>query len=100
MSDIHFDLRPEFIAAGLDRFVDAYVLSFEHAIQKPDAAIFDFALHALGLQPDQALMVGDHPRRDGGAATVGIRTLLLPPLRDCVPRGLDAVLHLTDRLTD
>jgi HAD superfamily hydrolase (TIGR01549 family) len=94
VSDIHFDLRPEFSAAGLDRFVDAYVLSFEHRIQKPHAAMFKLALDALGLQAHDVLMVGDDPRRDGGAATVGIRTLLVPPLRACVPRGLDAVLAL------
>ena len=88
------DLRPEFRAADLDRFVDAYVLSFEHSMQKPDAAMFDLALGALGLQARDVIMVGDDPRRDGGAALVGIRTLLVPPLPDCVPRGLEAVLAL------
>jgi HAD superfamily hydrolase (TIGR01509 family) len=94
VSNIHFDLRPEFRAADLDRFVDAYVLSFEHQMQKPDAAMFDLALDALGLQAHEVLMVGDDPRRDGGAVLVGIRTLLVPPLRHCAPRGLDAVLAL------
>jgi FMN phosphatase YigB (HAD superfamily) len=95
VSNIHFDLRPEFAAAGIDRFVDAYVLSFEHKMQKPDPAMFELALGALGLQSHDVLMVGDDPRRDGGAALVGIKTLLVPPLRQCVPRGLEAVLALT-----
>ena len=95
VSNIHFDLRPEFRAADLDRFVDAYVLSFEHNVQKPDAAMFDLALSVLGFQASEVLMVGDDPRRDGAAALYGIRTLLVPPLRDCVSRGLEAVLALT-----
>jgi HAD superfamily hydrolase (TIGR01509 family) len=94
VSNIHFDVRPEFRAADLDGLVDAYVLSFEHGIQKPDVPMFDLALSALGLHANEVLMVGDDPRRDGGAALLGIRTLLLPPLRACLPRGLDAVLAL------
>ncbi len=47
VSDIHVDLRPEFAAAGLDRYIDAFVLSYEHGVQKPDQAIFDIALRAL-----------------------------------------------------
>ncbi len=95
VSNIHFDLRPEFRAADLDRFVDAYVLSFEHNMQKPDAGMFDLALDALDLRASDVLMVGDDPRRDGAAALCGIRTLLVPPLRECVARGLNAVLALT-----
>jgi putative hydrolase of the HAD superfamily len=94
VSNIHFDLGPEFRAADLDGLVDAYVLSFEHGIQKPDAPTFDLALSALGLRAHEVLMVGDDPRRDGGAALLGIRTLLVPPRRDCLPRGIDAVLAL------
>jgi len=95
VSNIHFDLRPEFRAANLDRFVDAYVLSFEHRIQKPDPAIFEMALGVLGLRAHEALMVGDDPCRDGAAALVGITTLLMRPLREPTHRGLDAVLALT-----
>ena len=51
LSDIHFDLRPAFVAAGVDRFVDGYVLSFECGVQKPDSAIFRAALDALGSSP-------------------------------------------------
>jgi putative hydrolase of the HAD superfamily len=44
VSDIHFDLRPEFASAGLEQFIDAFVLSFEHGVQKPDAQLFQLAL--------------------------------------------------------
>ncbi len=97
VSDIHFDIRDHFRRHDLDRFVDTYVLSFEHGIQKPDAEMFTLALDALNVTPDRALMVGDTPATDGGAAHVGIQTYLLPgPFRPGRqgPRGLDAVLRL------
>jgi HAD superfamily hydrolase (TIGR01549 family) len=97
VSDIHFDVRDHFRRHDLDRYVDVYVLSFEHGIQKPDAAMFTLALDALSVSADRALMVGDTPATDGGAAHVGIETYLLPgPFRAgrTGPRGLDAVLRL------
>lgn len=92
VSDVHFDLRPEFALAGLEQLIDHFVLSFEHGIQKPDPRIFSMALDALGLSPSEALMVGDRPSRDGGAVTAGIATLLLP--RERAPGALGAVLAL------
>ncbi len=94
VSDIHFDLRPEFSAAHLDRYVDAFVLSFEEGIQKPDARMFQLALDHLDVAPSEALMVGDRPSHDGGAASVGITTMILPPLQTLLDRGLKSVLEL------
>ena len=43
--------------------------------RKPSAAPFRRALEQLGVQPSEALMVGDWPERDVvGAAKLGIRT--------------------------
>jgi HAD superfamily hydrolase (TIGR01549 family) len=95
VSDIHFDLRPEFANLGLDRFINHFVLSFEHGIQKPDPRIFTLALDLLGVHASQALMVGDRPDRDGGAVDAGISTLLLPAVSRRL-RGLDGVLALID----
>ena len=39
-------------------------------------------------------MVGDRTVRDGGAASLGITTLILPPVPKHTPRGLDIVLRL------
>lgn len=93
VSDIHFDLRPEFAQLGLDRFVDHFVLSFEHGVQKPDSRIFTLALDLLDVHASEALMVGDRAARDGGAIDVGISTLLLPTVQGPL-RGLDSVLDL------
>jgi HAD superfamily hydrolase (TIGR01509 family) len=96
VSDIHFDLRPEFKKAGLDRCVDAFVLSFEHGVQKPDQEMFQLALDQLGIDPREAVMFGDRASRDGGAASIGVATVILPPLLSVGERGLRAFLSLWD----
>ncbi|QNP68934.1 HAD-IA family hydrolase [Streptomyces roseirectus] len=73
VSNIGWDLRPVFRAHGLDRLVDAYILSFEHGVQKPESKLFAIACGALGVEPREALMVGDDRRADGGAAALGCR---------------------------
>ncbi|MFF7400750.1 HAD family hydrolase [Streptomyces murinus] len=73
VSNIGWDLRPVFRAHGLDPFVDAYVLSYEHGVQKPDPRLFSVACAALGADPRRTLMVGDSREADGGAAALGCR---------------------------
>ncbi len=92
VSDFHVDLRPHLEANGIA--LDAYVISFEHGFQKPDARMFTTALEALKVASGEALMVGDRASHDGGAANVGIDTLILPAPREFGPRGLDVVLKL------
>lgn len=94
VSDIHFDLRPEFKTAGLDLYVSAFVLSFEHGVQKPDRRIFEIALDQLGVEPSAAVMFGDRASRDGGAAALGVPTVILPPLLYVGERGLKRFLGL------
>jgi len=96
LSDIHFDIRPAFRDGGLDSFVDSYVLSFEHGVQKPDRRIFELVLTSLGMEPLEMLMVGDRGAYDGAAVEVGIPTLLVPPLRS----KDDCRLHLATALLD
>jgi putative hydrolase of the HAD superfamily len=71
VSNIGWDLRPVFREHGLDAYVDAFVLSYEHGIQKPDPRLFRIACDALGLEPEAVAMVGDDRRADGGAAVLG-----------------------------
>ncbi len=94
VSDVHMDIRTAFVAAGLSECVDAFVLSAEQGVQKPDARIFVSALEALRVSPDEALMVGDRAGPDGGAVAAGIVTLLLPPLKSPRERRLHRVLTL------
>jgi FMN phosphatase YigB (HAD superfamily) len=95
ISDIHVDLRPAFEAAGLGGLVDAFTLSFEQGVQKPDPLMFTRTLDELGVAAEDALMVGDRSRPDGAAVESGITTLLLPPLRDVTERRLHKVLSLS-----
>ncbi|MEU1314751.1 HAD family hydrolase [Streptomyces tibetensis] len=95
VSNIGWDLRPVFRAHGLDPYIDAYVLSFEHGVQKPDPRLFATACEALGADPRTTLMVGDDRRADGGAAALGCGVHFVDhlPAADR-PDGLRPVLDL------
>ncbi|MFJ8109322.1 HAD family hydrolase [Streptomyces sp. NPDC096132] len=101
VSNIGWDLRPVFREHGLDRFVDAYVLSYEHGVQKPDPRLFTVACEALGVDPRAALMVGDDRRADGGAAALGCGVHFVDHLPAAErPDGLRPVLDLVGRRPD
>ncbi|MGH3325697.1 MAG: HAD family hydrolase [Streptomyces sp.] len=95
VSDIGWDLRPTFTHHGLAHYFSAWVHSYEHDSEKPDPRLFQHACGQLGVTPEETLMVGDHPAKDGGAVGAGLRAYVLPagasPGSD---RGLDAVLRL------
>ncbi|MFC3571895.1 HAD family hydrolase [Streptomyces yaanensis] len=95
VSNIGWDLRPVFREHGADPYVDAYALSYEHGIQKPDTRLFAHACDALGIAPQDTLMVGDEPRADGGAADLGCAVHFVDhrPVTER-PDGLRPVLDL------
>jgi len=98
VSNTGWDLSGSFAEAGLARLVDAFVLSCDIGLEKPDPLIFTLACHRLGVEPANAVMVGDDPVKDGGAAAAGIPVYLLPaPRAQDRIRGLSAVLSLVDR---
>ncbi|MEU9780614.1 HAD-IA family hydrolase [Streptomyces phaeochromogenes] len=95
VSNIGWDLRPVFREHGLDPYIDAYVLSYEHGIQKPDPRLFSTACDALGADPRDTLMVGDDRRADGGAAALGCGVHFVDHLPVTErPDGLRPVLDL------
>ncbi|MER6205899.1 HAD-IA family hydrolase [Streptomyces sp. NPDC001642] len=77
VSNIGWDIRPVFRDHRVDALMDAYVLSFECGVKKPDPRIFQTACDRLGVAPDDALMVGDEPVADIGAAGLGCRVHLV-----------------------
>lgn len=94
VSNIGWDLRPVFREHGLDGLVDAFVLSFEHGVQKPDPRLFRIACDALGLPPGSVAMVGDDAHADAGAAAIGCTVRLVEHLPvDQRPDGLRPVLE-------
>lgn len=95
VSNIGWDLRPVFRAHGLDAYVDTYVLSYEHGVQKPDPRLFATACEALGADPRATLMVGDSRPADGGAAALGCSVYFVDHLPAAErPDGLRPVLDL------
>ncbi|MFC8128918.1 HAD family hydrolase [Streptomyces sp. NPDC057302] len=98
VSNIGWDLRPVFHAHGLATYVDAYALSYEHEVQKPDPRLFARACEDIGVDPAHALMIGDDRHADAGAATLGCAVHFVDPLPvDRRPGGLLPVLGLVDR---
>lgn len=95
VSNVGWDIRECFARHGLDRYIDAFVLSYEVGFVKPDVRIWRTALDALAAQPDRTLMVGDHPSGDGGSVTAGVPALVLPMVSSPAQlRGFDHVLKL------
>ncbi len=63
---------------GLAEQLDGVVSSAAAGSRKPDPAIFEQALARAGVEPAQALHVGDTPEEDlDGARAAGIRALLI-----------------------
>jgi HAD superfamily hydrolase (TIGR01509 family) len=96
VSNAGWDVRVQFVAAGLDDLVDVFALSYEIGVIKPDPEIFRRPLEELGVDAARALMVGDTPLPDGGAFAVGMAVHLLPLAPPVGPRGLDVVLRIVD----
>ncbi len=82
--------------AGLLEHVDAVVTSAEVGSAKPGRAIFEHALELAGVEPGEAVHVGDSLENDvAGARAAGIRPLLLA--RDgTAPGGVEAIRSLAE----
>ena len=88
---------------GLAGCFDAVVISGDSRVGKPSPAAFDVALAALGVRPDEAVMVGDRERGVQGALAAGIRPVWVaadrpapePDRGDTIPsiRALGALLE-------
>jgi len=62
---------------GLDAYFGAIVTSVDVGCEKPGGKIFQCALDALGIQADEAVMIGDRVDTDiAGANRLGITTIL------------------------
>jgi REG-2-like HAD superfamily hydrolase len=66
------------VGLGIRDYFHCVVVSGLSGVEKPDAEIFQRALEAAGVRPEEALHVGDSLRDDvQGAEAVGIRAVLL-----------------------
>lgn len=68
-----------FARDDLDDYIDAAVYTSEIPVAKPHADAFRMILDALGLQPEEAVYVGDRIWDDvHGAQQVGMRAIWIP----------------------
>lgn len=63
----HFQKRT-IEALEIASFFSVIMISEEEGVRKPDAEIFNRALQRLGVEPQEAVYVGDHPVNDVEAA--------------------------------
>jgi len=69
-------LRGDIERAGLTELLDTIVISSEVGMRKPDPGIFRLALDELGVEPHDAMFVGDRLETDvQGAANLGMTTV-------------------------
>ena len=69
-------LRGDIERAGLTGLLDTIVISSEVGMRKPDPGIFRLALEQLGVEPHEAMFVGDRLETDvQGAANLGMTTV-------------------------
>jgi putative hydrolase of the HAD superfamily len=81
-------LRDCGVRDGLEFVVDSQVVG----VEKPDPAIFAFALERLSTPADRALYVGDIVSVDAaGAAAAGLHAVLIDPAGDYAPAGVPAI---------
>ena len=78
--------REKLAATSLGSRFSTIVISSDLGVGKPDPAVFQAALEALGVLADEAVMVGDSLERDiAGARAAGIRSVWLDRTGDAAP---------------
>jgi len=89
---------------GIDHLIDAVLISEREGVRKPAPENFHLGASRLGVAPDEAWYVGDHPVTDiegahgaGSTAVWRFTPYFVPPEVPCpVVRDLDELLVLVD----
>ena len=78
ITNIDSDMNPICEELEILPYLDLIVTSGEAGSDKPEPGIFNLALEKAGVQPSEAIMIGDQYSNDVvGARGVGIKPLLL-----------------------
>ena len=96
-------LQPMLDRLGLHRVIDTATSSQAARSCKPDPVIYQLALSKAGVEPEQALFVGDSLGHDiTGPAALGLRTAWLTPRGAADPGEArpDAVIHALGEVLD
>jgi putative hydrolase of the HAD superfamily len=87
------------VGAGSGVPVEVVIDSHVVGVEKPDPAIFGFALRAMGLEPSRCLYVGDSVRIDvAGSRRAGLTPVLLTPEPDARSGNFPRVRGIADLL--
>ncbi len=71
-------IDPVLVKGGIDHLLDVKVASVDVGFRKPDPRIFRLTLDRLGVNPREAMMVGDDPNTDiSGTHEFGMVTVRL-----------------------
>ena len=91
LSNINRGIRNICKGLGLDSYMDVIVSSEEAGADKPDPAIFRFALEQVSVDPGEVIHIGDQYLQDVvGARNVGITPIFIdrldvsPEITDCI----------------
>ncbi len=77
---------PELRAVGLLDYFDPIIVSGDYGYRKPDPRLFQKALAALQIQPEQAIFVGNDLYHDiAGAQQVGMKAIFISYNQNSVP---------------
>lgn len=96
--------RRKLDGARLSRHFEVVVISGEAGVGKPDPRAFDMVLEGLGVQPEEAVMVGNSWERDvQGALAAGVPPLWIssgspPPGAQVSVRQATTLLEVSDIL--
>lgn len=66
-------------ATGLTHYFDYIGVSALEGVAKPDPRFFEVVLGQLGVEPQQAIHIGDSPDDINGASAAGIEAVLFDP---------------------
>lgn len=85
---------------GLERYLDAVVISRDIGIRKPDPEIFHFSLKKLGVDSNEAVHVGDSLEHDvQGARDAGMKTVWIKRNNEEIDINPDYTIHSIKELT-
>lgn len=91
LSNCGWDVTTVLQLHGLTEYFDALVMSYQIGHRKPEPEAFQIACDQLGVDPKNAIMVGDKPPREQPAIDIGMHHLNVDLLHGGTV-GLSAVL--------
>ncbi len=87
--------------AGIRRFFGAIKISEEEGVKKPNPIIFERCLEQLGVLPEQAVYIGDHPEKDVVAAQqAGLKGIWVRSRNYVAPESADGIIDNLSELFD